>query len=74
MKILRDGDVRKVIYYRKFVCPTCKCVFIADSHEYTTVFDHNDYYFETKCPNCNHLVSCIVTEKIYDSYGKEIKF
>lgn len=52
MKIIKEGDMRKLKRTRQFECDKCGCIFEADDNEYVT-----DYpYYSVNCPFCNNRV------------------
>lgn len=72
MKILRDGDLRKLIKYKKFGCSACGCVFVADPTEYSNMSNqHDGICFVSACPCCNSVVYSY-SEAYVDENGDEI--
>ena len=47
MKILKHGDLQP----RKFTCPECGCIFVANRTEYEV---RNSITYLTVCPDCNY--------------------
>ena len=52
MKIIKQGDVSRLVHIRRFDCPLCGCVFEADNNEYGEVLSMMDIYWRITCPCC----------------------
>lgn len=66
MKIIKRGVVQNRV--RCFRCVFCKTIFLADKHEYSSVFDpieQKQIYFAV-CPVCNGVV-----QGSYEFQGQE---
>lgn len=49
-KIIEHG--KKPTTIKRFVCTTCGCVFEADADEYKYIFDRNEEFWSSLCPEC----------------------
>ena len=52
-KIITPGKIEDTT--RRFSCVACGCVFEADKDEYNTIFDRNELYHWSLCPECGHI-------------------
>lgn len=48
--VIEHGRREKIV--RRFICTTCGCIFKADEEDYKRVFDRNESYCYTTCPEC----------------------
>lgn len=49
-KVIQHGSSRNPV--KRFLCAECGCVFDADKIDYTEVFDLNEVYYYSYCPEC----------------------
>lgn len=52
MRILKHGDLKP----RKFICPNCGCVFVADRTEYQKNSGGGVIKCGTTCPDCEYYL------------------
>lgn len=58
MRVIREGDLRRVSTAHRFECSRCGCVFEADSAEYRTESDYrNGIFYAIECPTCGWQVT-----------------
>ena len=59
MKIIKEGDLKRVSSMRRFECERCGCVWEADASEYRVESDfRNGHYCVMACPTCRRDVIC----------------
>lgn len=56
MKIIKDGDAKKIKNIKTFDCDFCGCLFEADNTEYKIGSQYNEEYYYIKCPFCGRTV------------------
>ena len=57
MKILKEGDPGRLENSRRFECPACGCVFVANEGEYRRDVDlRNETTLTCECPTCGRKV------------------
>lgn len=56
MKIIKQGEIRKLNKMETFDCKFCNCIFEADKTEYKIGMQYNQEYLYIKCPFCGHMV------------------
>lgn len=56
MKIIKNGDLKKIKQVKTFDCDFCGCLFEADNTEYKIGSQYNETYYYTKCPFCGRNV------------------
>ena len=53
MEIIKPGDVNKILKPKRFICPNCGCVFMADCTEYSYAgMQYNQPHYQCLCPTC----------------------
>ena len=58
MRVIREGDLKRLSSTHRFECSRCGCVFEANSAEYRTESDfRNGHFYAIECPTCNHTVT-----------------
>lgn len=59
MKILKEGNLKRLKRPLIFDCETCGCEFEADNTEYTWEFSQREGYgwYSIKCPTCGYFVT-----------------
>lgn len=56
MKIIQQGDMKKLHNTKRFTCNNCGCIFEADDTEYHTDQQYNQEYYYIDCPFCHRPV------------------
>lgn len=56
MKIIKEGDLRKLLRTKRFTCKACGCVFEMDKGEYKVDMQYNEEYCWCVCPTCKQTV------------------
>ena len=56
MKILREGSQEKLLEVKRFICPSCGCIFEADNTEYRIGSQYNEEFYFVDCPYCSKRV------------------
>lgn len=56
MKIIKNGELRKLKKILTFDCDFCGCVFEADNTEYKIGSQYNKTYYYIRCPFCGRNV------------------
>lgn len=57
MKIIKQGDLRRLQGIKYFKCNYCGCEFKADKTEYQNIgMQYNIAYYECDCPTCGNPV------------------
>ena len=56
MKILINGNLKKIKNIKIFTCKNCGCVFEAKEHEYQIHLVNNKEYCFCECPYCDETV------------------
>lgn len=57
MEIIKQGNISKFKQTKKFECPWCGCIFLADNDEYQDCKDVvSQYNYRCICPTCNKPV------------------
>lgn len=56
MKIIKEGDIRRLNTTRRFECPACGCIWLANASEYRREWDLNDAHIVCNCPTCHKYV------------------
>ena len=54
MKIIKQGNLDKLMKVKRFVCSYCDCIFTANKDEYTIGSQYNEEYYYCKCPCCGN--------------------
>lgn len=57
MKILVQGDKKKLKGIKTFNCIVCGCIFEADNTEYKLSSQYNESYYYINCPFCGKFVT-----------------
>ena len=52
MKIIRNGNIKKLKKIKTFDCDWCGCLFEADNTEYKQTAQYNETYYYSVCPFC----------------------
>lgn len=56
MKIIKNGDLKRIKQIKTFDCDFCGCLFEADNIEYRIGSQYNETYYYAKCPFCGRNV------------------
>ena len=56
MKIIKQGNIKKLKESLMFDCNFCGCLFEADNTEYKIGSQYNQEYYYIKCPFCGRNV------------------
>ena len=56
MKIIKEGDLKKLKKIKRFECKECGCIFEAEKDEYKWGNQYNETYYYCACPCCNQTV------------------
>lgn len=56
MKIIKQGNTKKLKQIKMFNCTFCECLFEADNTEYKTGSQYNEIYYYITCPFCGRVV------------------
>ena len=57
MEIIKPGDLSTTLKPKRFMCPNCGCIFIANNTEYEYAgMQYNQPYYKCPCPTCSKLV------------------
>lgn len=56
MKIIKEGDVKRLDKTRRFACSDCGCIWEATVFEYRREWDRNETLIACKCPTCKTTV------------------
>ena len=57
MKIIKEGDLKRLDTTRRFECPKCGCIFEATAAEYRKVQGrYNELHIGCNCPTCHEYV------------------
>ena len=56
MKIIRNGDMKRIKRVKTFDCDFCGCLFEADITEYKIGSQYNETYYYSICPFCGRTV------------------
>lgn len=56
MKIIKEGDLKKLKKIKRFECKECGCIFEAEKDEYKRGSQYNEEYYYCACPYCNQRV------------------
>lgn len=56
MKIIKEGDLKKLKKIKRFECKECGCIFEAEKDEYKWGSQYNEAYYYCACPYCNQTV------------------
>ena len=56
MKIIKEGDLKRLDTTRRFECPKCGCIFEANATEYRKEWDMNNTILACECPTCHDYV------------------
>lgn len=54
MKIIKEGNLNKLMRVKRFKCDYCDCIFTADKNEYIIDSQYNEEYYYCTCPCCNN--------------------
>lgn len=54
MKIIKEGNLNKLMRVKRFVCSHCDCIFTANKDEYIAGSQYNEEYYYCKCPCCGY--------------------
>lgn len=57
MKILKDGNLKKIHPDIKIECPRCGCIFITENGEYKRYENYQGDWYETMCPYCKRKIA-----------------
>lgn len=52
MKIIKNGDKKRLSKDKKFRCEKCGCIFVAGGGEYRVGSHYNELYYVAQCPCC----------------------
>ena len=52
MKIIQQGDLKRLDKTLRFTCNACGCVWDANANEYRLEWDRNSQYPVCECPTC----------------------
>ena len=52
MKIIKEGDLKRLDTTRRFECEACGCIWEANASEYRKEWDGNDTLIVCECPTC----------------------
>ena len=55
MKIIKEGDLRRLDTTRRFSCSACGCIWEANASEYRKKWDRNDTLIACECPTCKKV-------------------
>ncbi len=55
MKIIKEGNLKKLKKIKRFVCEECGCIFEAEEYEYKWGSQYNETYYYCTCPCCNQI-------------------
>ena len=59
MKIIKEGDMKRVYKMRRFECPDCGCIWEATAFEYRKEQGrYNETEISCECPTCRKKVWC----------------
>lgn len=72
MKILKKGDMRRLVRTRQFNCAVCGCVFEADESEYSPITQYNEIWYNCHCPYCDKLVLDKDALEIFVAFNKDL--
>lgn len=56
MKIIKEGDLKRIKKIKTFSCKACGCVVEADKTEYKSNSQYNDTYYYMECPCCHNTM------------------
>ncbi len=56
MKIIKKGNIKKLMKVKTFNCKFCGCLFEADNTEYKIGSQYNEEYVYCECPFCHKTV------------------
>ena len=56
MKIIKEGNLDKLMRVKRFKCKECGCIFEAEKDEYKRGRQYNGTYYYCACPCCNQTV------------------
>ena len=56
MKIIKNGEIKKIKQTKTFDCDFCGCIFEADNTEYRSGSQYNEIYYYSTCPFCGRTV------------------
>ena len=56
MRIIKEGDLKKLKKIKCFECKKCGCIFEAEKDEYKQGSQYNEEYYYCACPCCNQTV------------------
>ena len=54
MKIIKEGNLNKLMRVKRFKCDYCDCIFTADKNEYIIDSQYNEEYYYCICPCCDN--------------------
>lgn len=56
MKIIKEGNLDKLMKVKRFECDECDCIFTANKNEYVIDYQYNEAYYYCDCPCCGNRV------------------
>lgn len=56
MKIIKNGEIKKLKNVKTFYCIFCGCLFEANNTEYKKGSQYNQMYYYVNCPFCGRKV------------------
>ncbi len=54
MKIIKEGNLDKLMKVKRFKCDYCDCIFTANHKEYIKDSQYNEEYYYCICPCCGN--------------------
>ena len=54
MKIIKEGNLDKLMRVKRFKCDCCDCIFTANHKEYIIDSQYNEEYYYCICPCCDN--------------------
>lgn len=54
MKIIKEGNLDKLMRVKRFKCDYCDCIFTANHKEYIIDSQYNEEYYYCICPCCDN--------------------
>ena len=54
MKIIKEGNLNKLMRVKRFKCDYCDCIFTANHKEYIIDSQYNEEYYYCICPCCDN--------------------
>ena len=56
MKVIKEGNLKRLKKTKRFECNKCGCIFEADQDEYSVGYQYNEAYYMCTCPTCDCTV------------------